>query len=102
MTGDDLQKISAWMAERIGQLSYKRTQEYLCREERTVLALFIRQLLWLVFVCEQSTFNAEAILKDITHRLGLKGYEHNRTLKLYCDTFARNFPDFVDEVTEAF
>lgn len=101
MTGTDLQKLSAWLAERIGESNQYRIGRYcFYKEERTVLAMFIRQLLWTFFVHGQTTFNAEAVLETITYKLGLRGYENSRDLRNVCLYFAAKFPDFVEKFEE--
>lgn len=103
MTRDDLQKISVWLAERIGtSYNYRIGRYCFYKEERTVIAMFIRQLLWGFFVRGQTTFNAEAVLENITHKLGLRGYENSRDLRNVCLYFAAKFPEFVEKFVEKF
>lgn len=103
MTSNDLQKLAAWLAERIGESNqYRIGRYYFYKEERTVIAMFIRQLLWAFFVRGQTTFNAEVVLENITHKLGLRGYESGysiwtRDLRNVCLYFAAKFPEFVEK-----
>lgn len=111
----DFEMIATWMAEEIAgnytmdKKSYNnqpyptpyyfiyRKPVFLVREERTILALFIRYI-FLTFVKtgKEDDFDSMAILRRILRQTGLMGnYDETSRLHILCRCFVDIFPSFV-------
>jgi hypothetical protein len=115
---EDFSALAVWMSEEIAGDYYMEKRYYypqkqpiqqpplpyrvpifLCHEERTVLALFIEHLFRSYWETgKTNNFNWNKILLDIVYRLGMGGYEKNRSLKAICWAFTKGFPDFIKSV----
>lgn len=110
----DFSAMATWMAEEIGgnyfmdKKSYKnpppnapynflyREPIPLCHEEVTILAIFIKRIFWEYWLTSKTRgFKPYEILRGITCKLGMDGYERGRTLYTACWQFTEKFPDLL-------